>query len=533
MKILFMIILIFISINAQEIKDIKVQFSWKNQFQFAGFIIAKEKGFYKDLGLNVKLLEFDPNRKQIDMIKGGEIDFAVNRSSILIDKSKGQNIVALGAIFQHSPLVLLIKDNKNIEKIEQLENKKVMITTDAKFSASIIAMLNANGIELSQIKILKHSFNIEDLINDKTDAMASYISNEPIVLEEKNIAYKVFDPKVYGFDFYDDIIYTTSLFIKNNPNITKKFYEATIRGWNYAFENIPQTAELIYEKYNTQNKSLNSLIKEGKILKNYAYDKHGNIGTLDKDRLVKINDVYRLMGLVKKQNNIEEFIYKENSVKNSINLVISDKNLYIYILISVFVIFIIVLLIIYFVIKKKWLITSYVFEKEMKQKTKQLKEEVYIDALTNIKNRKAFDEKLAVMLNDYKRYKNIFSIIYIDIDNFKTINDNYGHKIGDEVLCNFCRLVETKLRSNDYFYRVGGEEFIILLPNTNIENGIKVSEKLLESTKEKIKIENKICVTISIGLCEVKDEDDVCTLYKRVDSLLYKSKTEGKDRVSY
>ena len=83
------------------------------------------------------------------------------------------------------------------------------------------------------------------------------------------------------------------------------------------------------------------------------------------------------------------------------------------------------------------------------------------------------------------------------------------------------------------FYRVGGEEFIILLPNTNIEDGLKVSEKLLKSTREKIKIENKISVTISIGLCEVNSEDDITTLYKRVDQLLYKSKSEGKNRVSY
>ncbi len=533
MKILLFIIILLLSTFAQEIKELKVQFSWKNQFQFAGFIIAKEKGFYKEVGLDVKLLEFEPKRTQIDMIKGGEIDFAVNRSSILIEKSKGENIVALGAIFQHSPLVLLVKDNNKIRNLEDLKNKKVMITTDARLSASIIAMLSANGIELSQIDALKHSFNIEDLINDKADAMASYISNEPIVLKEKNIAYKVFDPKVYGFDFYDDIIYTTSLFIKNNPNLTKNFYEATIKGWHYAFKHIPKTAKLIYEKYNTQNKSLNSLINEGIVLKEYAYDNYGNIGTLDKERLIKINDVYRLMGLVKKQAKIDEFIYKENDNRSVINLVISNKNLYIYIVLSIIIILLIVILVVYLIIKKKWLITNTALEKEIKLKIKHLKKEIYIDGLTNIKNRKAFDRKLSLLFDDYKRYKNIFSVIYIDIDNFKSINDNYGHNIGDEVLCSFCRLVETKLRSNDYFYRVGGEEFIILLPNTNIEDGLKVSEKLLKSTREKIKIENKISVTISIGLCEVNSEDDITTLYKRVDQLLYKSKSEGKNRVSY
>ncbi|WP_164970286.1 GGDEF domain-containing protein [Halarcobacter ebronensis] len=534
MKILFTLLLSFSLLYSYVgNKIISLQLNWKNQFQFAGYIMAKELGYYNDVKLDVRLIEFSRGRDAIELLKSGDIEFAIGRHSLMIDKSKGEALVALGAIFQHSPMVLLTRDSVDINEITDLKNRKIMITNDAKISASLIAMFISNNIQLKDIRIQEHSFNIQDLIDKKTDAMASYISNEPIVLKNRGINYKIFNPRDYGFDFYEDILFTSSLYLENNPKIVKDFYDATIKGWKYAFDNIRKSATVIYEKYNTQKKSLKSLIEEGYSLKEYAIDNDINkIGHLDKRRLEKICDVYKIIGLLDSEVDIDSFVYKNNNY-DVIELELSNNQIFLYTFYSLIIFGLLTLLIIYYIIKKRWLIPTATLDDVIETKTNQLKEESITDSLTEVKNRKAYNEKIKELLNTKKRHSIPFCLVLIDIDDFKKINDEFGHDIGDEVLINFCRLVEIHLRTNDTIFRVGGEEFMILLPNTDIENGHKVCRKLLHCTQESLLVEEKKKVTVSVGLVEVKEDDTEESIYKRVDILLYKSKRNGKNQISF
>jgi len=278
------IILLFILLNIINAKDkIILQLSWLHQFQFAGYYIAKQRGYYKDAGIDVDIKEFQFGMNLSTVLEENKADFAIGRSSLLIDKEEGKDVVALFSAFQDSPLILLTREDDNIKKLSDFKNKRIMITDDAKSTASILAMLSSKKIYIEDLKIQKHSFNLDDLISYKTDAMASYISNEPIRLDDKGIKYRIFDPKNYDFNFYSDILYTSSSFIKKNPELTKAFYEASIKGWKYAFNNIGKTAQLIFEKYNTQGKSLIHLVSEGEALKKLAYTKDvEKIGYIEK-----------------------------------------------------------------------------------------------------------------------------------------------------------------------------------------------------------------------------------------------------------
>ncbi|MGE0051896.1 MAG: ABC transporter substrate-binding protein, partial [Arcobacter sp.] len=305
MRSLFILFILITFSFSNEKKDITLQLNWLNQFQFAGYYVAKEKGFYKDVGLNVTINELKDKQELTNIIKDGKVDFAIGRSSLLINKINGDDIVILGAIFQHSPLMLLTT-NEEIKTIKDIKNKTIMITPDAEFTASITAMLNSNNINVKDLKIIKHSFDVNDLIDKKVDFMSSYISNEPITLQQNGIKYKIFHPKDYGFDFYSDILFTSSKFIKENPQTTKNFYEATIKGWEYAFKNKIEAAEIIYEKYNTQNKSLLNLVKEAEILESLVIDKDNRqIGYLDKNKLEKILEVFKVLGLTNGKINLD------------------------------------------------------------------------------------------------------------------------------------------------------------------------------------------------------------------------------------
>lgn len=164
-------------------------------------------------------------------------------------------------------------------------------------------------------------------------------------------------------------------------------------------------------------------------------------------------------------------------------------------------------------------------------KIKKNRELIRIDFLTKAKNRKAYHENVLELLSLYKRYQIPFSIMLFDIDNFKEVNDTYGHSVGDDVLKDITRLVKSEIRESDFLYRIGGEEFVVLFPQTSLQSAKKVAEKIRKIIQNNLNtIENRT-ITVSIGVCEVEADDIGDSLYKKVDQLLYKSKKSGKNRV--
>lgn len=160
-----------------------------------------------------------------------------------------------------------------------------------------------------------------------------------------------------------------------------------------------------------------------------------------------------------------------------------------------------------------------------------IQELLITDTMTKTYNRKYFEQKLSELLGLYRRYQTPFSTLMYDIDNFKHINDTYGHSLGDKVLVDMSALISSFIRENDYLCRVGGEEFIILLSKTNLKEASIVAEKIRNKVSEMTTIPD-ISITISIGLCEVQPKDTEDVIYQRVDQLLYTSKKAGKNRVS-
>ena len=155
------------------------------------------------------------------------------------------------------------------------------------------------------------------------------------------------------------------------------------------------------------------------------------------------------------------------------------------------------------------------------------------DYLTKLNNRKSYNEKIKELVSRKQRYQTVFSMIMYDIDDFKYINDTYGHTVGDSVLIKMSKLVKSHLRETDHIFRIGGEEFVILLTETDLENSKKVASKICKSVEENLKNITDTVITISLGVSEVNKSDTEDTMFKRVDDLLYKSKHSGKNKVSY
>lgn len=153
------------------------------------------------------------------------------------------------------------------------------------------------------------------------------------------------------------------------------------------------------------------------------------------------------------------------------------------------------------------------------------------DSLTGIYNRVRFDQELNRWIDYCNRYDSPLSLVIFDIDDFKKVNDNYGHLVGDSVLQNITSVIKKVIRSTDIFARWGGEEFVILLPNTDIQHALEITERMRIGILEKKydKVEN---VTCSFGLVSLQKNETTESLLQRVDKFLYKAKEQGKNTVA-
>ncbi|WP_340018064.1 sensor domain-containing diguanylate cyclase [Paenibacillus sp. FSL H3-0457] len=153
------------------------------------------------------------------------------------------------------------------------------------------------------------------------------------------------------------------------------------------------------------------------------------------------------------------------------------------------------------------------------------------DLLTGLKNRRFFQEKMLESLMMFQEKQRYFSLLVVDIDHFKSINDTYGHPIGDLVLGNLAGLLQTVSRSTDVVARYGGEEFVVILPDCEGEQAIGIAERYRSQVASADWGEYNI--TVSIGAATVVEEDTEKTLFQRADNALYASKTGGRNRVTH
>ena len=308
LKLLFLVIFLNINLYSKDLTKVTIQLSWFDQFQFAGYYMAKEQGFYKDAGLDVQILPFSLGMNIPKMVNDGNVDFAIGRENLILEKAKYPKIIALAAIFQATPLVLLTTKDSGIDSFNKFENKKLMRTKDDGSEVSIKAMLASSKIDVKSIAQVEHSHNIYDLIDKKVDIISAYTSKAPYILQKEQIKYNIFYPKDYGFDMYSDFLITNIDKYNNDYNIVEKFKKASLKGWEYAYNNIEKSVDIIFEKYNTQNLSKEELIFEANELKKLSYLNISRLGDMKQEKVQRIYDLYNVMGYINNEFKIDNFI---------------------------------------------------------------------------------------------------------------------------------------------------------------------------------------------------------------------------------
>ncbi|MCU7904282.1 MAG: GGDEF domain-containing protein [Candidatus Thiodiazotropha sp. (ex Epidulcina cf. delphinae)] len=156
----------------------------------------------------------------------------------------------------------------------------------------------------------------------------------------------------------------------------------------------------------------------------------------------------------------------------------------------------------------------------------------FLDSLTGVKNRTAFDSNFGREIKFNRRKQTDLSLIVMDIDFFKRINDQYGHAIGDQVLKAVANTAEHTIRSSDALYRYGGEEFVVVLNGTDMGGANLLAERIRENIEKlHIKPLKDMTITLSLGVTLMREDDTAQTLFKRADAALYSAKNKGRNQV--
>jgi len=288
---------------------VKIHLKWLHQFQSAGYLVALEKGFYRDEGLDVELIEGGPGRSPMQSLKNGDVQYAVADAGALLYRAEGDPVVVLANIFQHSPQVIICRTDTGINTPADLRGKRVMLQ-DGFLTIEVIALLEKFSVHIQHKDVIRQPIgSLEDLITGKTDAWPGYSANEPFLLKQRNIAFKMLSPRDYGIDFYGDMLVSREVEVRTHAERTERVLRATLKGWTYAMAHPDETIDLIMKKYNTQNKTRAHLAFEAREISKLMFSDVVQIGYINPQRWQDIAKVYEHFGLLSNNFSLEGFLY--------------------------------------------------------------------------------------------------------------------------------------------------------------------------------------------------------------------------------
>ncbi len=321
-KYLLIFIIFFQTLYASIDTNVSLRLQWKHQFEFAGFYAAKEKGFYKELGIDVTIEEYDANVDIVEEIISGEKDFAIWGSGVIEQAMNGKPLMFLANYFKRAPLAIIT--HPDILLPSELKGKSLMIPKSDFNSANYQQMFQIFNIDKKDIKYVESSFDIQDFIDGKVDAYSSFLTNEPFILRQKGVPYNVLDPSNYGIELYDVNLFCSKEFSQKNPELVKNFIDATNKGWQYALTHKEEMVQLILDKYNSQYKSKEHLLFEAKEIERMMLPKVYPIGSVDIKKVQKMGNLFTEVGMTKKFDDYKSIIFQP--IDNSANLTKQEKN---------------------------------------------------------------------------------------------------------------------------------------------------------------------------------------------------------------
>ena len=290
----------------ENLEKVSLQLHWKYQFEFAGFIAAKEKGFYKDVGLDVELREYTDGVDIENDVICGKATYGIYNSLALLEYLRGKPLVLLSSYFKRAALVLVAKPD--IKTPKALFGKRIMATTKEDFKLNFGLYLRSYGVSVDDVTLVPHTYSVEDFAEGKVDAMTAFVSNELYKLDDMGVKYNVLDPSDDNFYILQLELITSQEEAHKHPQRTKAFRDASLKGWKYALTHKEEIIDIIAKKY--QHHISKKAIREEalgvqRLILPYTYE----LGSIDRSFLKKQKELFLKEYNIKLDKGLDEYIF--------------------------------------------------------------------------------------------------------------------------------------------------------------------------------------------------------------------------------
>jgi len=632
-------------VRAWALEPVTLQLKWTHAFQFAGYYAAIDKGFYKEAGLDVRLLEAAPGVDPVQVVLSNRAQFGVGTSSLLLSRHAGAPVVALAVIFQHSPQVLVARKTQLVQSVHDLRGKRIMFEPQ---SDELRAYLRQEGLGDTTWQALAHSFNPQDLIDGKVDAMTAYVTSELYDLDRAGLAYQVYSPRAAGIDFYGDNLFTTEQQIRDHPQRVAAFRAASLKGWQYAMARPEEIIDLILARYSKQHPR-DFYVSEAQQMAQLMQLTLVEVGYMNPGRWQHIAQTYASLGLLPADVSLDGFLYRNAleptdwrpylqlatlllagmallisfiwrtnrrlsaslaSQQAAQQALLASESLYQSILHALPDAVVVTDL--HGIIRhaspaavnmmrctqeaqlqgrdiadfrdpaetpralaniaamfegvyngaEEYRVTRVdgsVLDTEINAEivrnaqgqpdglifvvrdiSERKKVEAHIrhmaqhDTLTGLANRALFSDRLQRAIASARRDQTQLALMFIDLDHFKPVNDDYGHATGDLLLQQVAWRLSACVRASDTVARIGGDEMVVLLRDVDsTAHTLDVAEKIRASLAQPFDIGgHRLNISGSLGVALYPEHgQDADTLVKHADAAMYQAKDMGRDRV--
>lgn len=630
-------------------EGVVVQLPGRASFEFAGYYMAQQQGFYRQAGLNVTLRHAVPGQDPVAEVVQGRAQYGVADGRVLLARAAGAPVTVLAVIYQHSPLVLLARAERPTQGLHDLIGRKLAL---GPHSEELLAYLQSEGVPLAWLLREAEPHPIQALIGGDVEAISSSILGAPWRLSQAGVPFQIYTPRAGGIDFYGDSIFTTRQRVQVQGAEVAAFRRATLQGWQYALahpdvaaqfiaQQIPgappleqlrdealRTAELVqpeaveigymYEgrwEHMVQTYASQGALPHGYPLPDdFLYDAqprplprwvypalgallalllltlyihrinrrlsdalgqaresaeslrmseerhrlladHANdvIWTMDLDgRLSYVSpSVFKLLGYAPAEvmsQSLDKFVCADSRVILGDALRGAERALdqglalqpfraeleqpckqggSIWVEVSMSA------------LRKSdgefvGLLGVARDISERRASEERMRHMAQHDTLTGLPNRALFSDRLQQALAAARRDGTRMAVLFLDLDRFKPINDQYGHAVGDDLLRQAAARLSDALRASDTVARVGGDEFVALLRHVaSAEGALQVATKLTQSLCAPFDSGGReLSVSVSVGVALFPEHgEDEQSLCHAADQAMYRAKQAGEGRV--
>jgi diguanylate cyclase (GGDEF)-like protein/PAS domain S-box-containing protein len=634
---------------APDPSEVTVQLPGAASFEFAGYYMAQQQGFYRDAGLKVTLRNAVDGVDPVTEVVQGRAQFGVADGRLLLARAGGAPVTVLAVIYQHSPLVLLARADRPTQGLHDLIGRKLAL---GPHSEELLAYLQSEGVPLEWLLREPEKHPLQALIDGDVEAISASILGAPWTLAQAGVPYQIYTPRAGGIDFYGDSLFTTRDRVRQQSGEVAAFRKATLKGWQYALahpeaavqmieqqipgapavaqlrEEAQRTAELVqpeaveigymyegrWEHMLQTYASQGALPRDYQLPDDFLYDDQPRplprwvypaltallallaltlyihrinrrlsdaLGQAresaeslrlseERHRLLAdhANDVIWTMGLDGRLSYVSPSVFKQRGytpaevtaqsldellcpesrapVRDALRRVEQALNQglalpsfrdeleqpckhggSVWVEVSVSALrnseggFVGLLGVARDISERR------ATEERMRHMAQH-------DTLTGLPNRALFSDRLQQALAAARRDGTRMAVLFLDLDRFKPINDQYGHAVGDDLLRQAAARLSAALRASDTVARVGGDEFVALLRHvTSVEGALQVATKLTQALCSPFDSGGRtLQVSVSVGVAlfpeHGQDEQSLC---HTADQAMYRAKQAGDGRV--